>query len=177
MCASPTPGGFWQRVRKHLRTNEIAFCTLQKSAHMFEKKGDRSETRWNVPRSERLNVEGGFTCSEVVPEWELLVYTPAVFVRVASKGLTRYGTWKKVRKMEGRVGTSRRPNVQTPVDEERKGKRTARAGITGLAGVSSINHDSCYHELYCLSSINIVLALSKRPYLFERFCKAKKTKG
>jgi hypothetical protein len=71
---------------------------------MFEKKGDRSETRWNVPGSERLNVEGGFACSEIVPEWELLVYTPAVFVRVASKGLTRYGTWKKVRKMEGRVG-------------------------------------------------------------------------
>jgi hypothetical protein len=34
-----------------------------------------------------------------VPFWELLVHTPAVFVRVASKGLTGYGTWKKIRKM------------------------------------------------------------------------------
>jgi len=45
-----------------------------------------------------------------VPEWELLVYTPAVFVpqnrpgsririEVASKGLTGYGTWECVRKM------------------------------------------------------------------------------
>jgi hypothetical protein len=34
------------------------------------------------------------------PEWELLVYTPAVFVRVVSKGLTGYGTWKSIWKME-----------------------------------------------------------------------------
>jgi hypothetical protein len=30
-----------------------------------------------------------------IPNWELLVYTPAVFVRVANKGVTGYGTWKK----------------------------------------------------------------------------------
>ena len=35
-----------------------------------------------------------------VPEWELLVHTPAVFVRVANKGVAAYGTWKKIRKME-----------------------------------------------------------------------------
>jgi hypothetical protein len=29
-----------------------------------------------------------------VPDWELLVHTPAVFVRVASKGLTGYGVRK-----------------------------------------------------------------------------------
>jgi hypothetical protein len=36
----------------------------------------------------------------IVPNWELLVYTPGVFVRVASKRLAGYGTWKSVRKME-----------------------------------------------------------------------------
>jgi hypothetical protein len=33
--------------------------------------------------------------------WELLVHTPAVFVRVANKGDAGYGTWKKIRKSEG----------------------------------------------------------------------------
>jgi len=33
-----------------------------------------------------------------VPEWELLVHTPAVFVRVANTEVTGYGTWKSVRK-------------------------------------------------------------------------------
>jgi len=35
-----------------------------------------------------------------VPLWELLVHTPAVFVRVANKGVAGYGTWKKIRNME-----------------------------------------------------------------------------
>jgi hypothetical protein len=34
-----------------------------------------------------------------VPEWELLVHTPAVFVIAANKGVTGYRTWKKIRKM------------------------------------------------------------------------------
>ena len=42
-------------------------------------------------------------CNRFEPERELLVYTPAVFVRVASKGLTGYGTWKGVRRMEDRL--------------------------------------------------------------------------
>jgi hypothetical protein len=41
-----------------------------------------------------------------IPEWELLVYTPAVFVRGANEGVTGYGTWKRVRKMGGRVECS-----------------------------------------------------------------------
>jgi hypothetical protein len=50
------------------------------------------------------------------PKWELLVHTPAVFVRVASKGLTGYGTWKCIRKMEDScraVGRLERLNVKT----------------------------------------------------------------
>jgi hypothetical protein len=46
----------------------------------------------------------------IVPNWELLVYTPGVFVRVASKGLAGYGTWKTVRRMENISGT--RGNVR-----------------------------------------------------------------
>jgi hypothetical protein len=42
----------------------------------------------------------GILKDDLVPEWEFWVHTPAVFVRVANKGLARYVTWKKVRKME-----------------------------------------------------------------------------
>src|SRR6266478_1275822 len=47
----------------------------------------------------------------------------------------------------------------------------------GLAVVSSIKHDPRYHELHDLSSTIIVLVFRKLAYLFERFCKVKKTKG
>jgi len=54
-----------------------------------------------------------------VPAWELLVHTPAVFVRVASKGFAGYGTWKSVRKLEDsdgcNVGTSRAVGVSAPL--------------------------------------------------------------
>src|SRR5260370_439121 len=51
---------------------------------------------WVAPRQVRSR-DG-----ELVPEWELLVHTPAVFVRAANTGLTGYGTWKRVRRMGGR---------------------------------------------------------------------------
>jgi len=38
--------------------------------------------------------------SRNVPFWELLVHTPAVFVRVANKGVTGYGTWKSAEAIE-----------------------------------------------------------------------------
>jgi hypothetical protein len=37
-----------------------------------------------------------------VPFWELLVHTPAVFVRVANKGLTAYGKWKSAKDIENK---------------------------------------------------------------------------
>jgi len=37
--------------------------------------------------------------AQTFPKWEECPHTPGVFVRVASKGLTGYGTWKKIRKM------------------------------------------------------------------------------
>ena len=42
-------------------------------------------------------------CTRCEPEWELLVHTSAVFVRAANTGLTGYGTWKCVRRMEDRL--------------------------------------------------------------------------
>jgi hypothetical protein len=54
-------------------------------------KGGRLQVEvWDPPEMKARWAGGWF------PEWELLVYTPAVFVRVASKGLTVYGTWKSV---------------------------------------------------------------------------------
>jgi hypothetical protein len=42
-------------------------------------------------------LSGGF------PKWEEYPHTPGVFVRVANKGVAGYGTWKSIRKMEGKV--------------------------------------------------------------------------
>jgi hypothetical protein len=81
-----------------LKTKELIFWRVQKSAQEFEKKRDSSETRGSICKSERLNVEEAST----VPEWEEYPHTPAVFVRVANKGLAGYGTWKSVRKMGDR---------------------------------------------------------------------------
>ena len=50
------------------------------------------------------------------PEWELLVHTPAVFVRAANTGVAGNGTWKRVRKRGSK-------------DVRREGKR--RKGING----------------------------------------------
>ena len=48
----------------------------------------------------RLQLETGKT-DRAVPKWEEYPHTPGVFVRVANKGLTGYGTWKSLRKMGG----------------------------------------------------------------------------
>ena len=42
------------------------------------------------------DVEG----EEEVPKWEELVYTSAVFVKVANTGVTGYGTWKSAQGYE-----------------------------------------------------------------------------
>ena len=42
------------------------------------------------------------------PKREEYPHTPAVFVRVANTGLTAYGKWKCVRKMEARVACGHR---------------------------------------------------------------------
>jgi hypothetical protein len=69
--------------------------------------------------------------------------------------------------MEGRV---RGLNAETL--SAQRGRRRSR-----MAGASSNHHDPCYHELHCLSNDFMVLVFSKLAYLFERFCKEKKTKG
>jgi len=50
-------------------------------------------------------------------------------------------------------------------------------GRRGLAGVRSINHDPCYHELYCLSSINIVLVFRKWHICSNDFTSGRKQRG
>jgi hypothetical protein len=57
------------------------------------------------------------------------------------------------------------------------GMRAGEEGRRGLAGVRSINHDPCYDKLHYLSSTSVVLVFNELDYLFERFCKKKKTKG
>jgi hypothetical protein len=55
---------------------------------------------------------------------------------------------------------------------------TQRRGLRGgIAEVSSINHDPCYHGLNTLSNTFVVLVVCKVAHLCEGFCKEKKTKG
>jgi hypothetical protein len=82
-----------------LEIKELRFWQVQKSAQESENKGDselgivrrgtagQAGDEWIVVATEmeRDLLRGG------VPNWEELVYTPAVFVRVASKGLRGYG--------------------------------------------------------------------------------------
>src|SRR6266481_6395461 len=96
---TPTPGVFGQRVQNRLKTRELRFWRMQKSTQECEKKGDSSETPWNIRGSERLTSDT-FRNGKNTP-------TPAVFVRVANAGLTGYGTWKSVRRTGGRIGKER----------------------------------------------------------------------
>jgi len=74
-----------------------------------------SDGEWRVKerscdsvRSLRTRILVG--CS--VPKWEELVYTPAVFVRVANKRLKPYATWKSIRKtIEEKRARVRHPAV------------------------------------------------------------------
>jgi hypothetical protein len=49
-----------------------------------------------------------------VPNWEEYPHTPGVFVRVASKGVAGYGTWKSVPIMEGLTGEIEIEGTPTP---------------------------------------------------------------
>jgi hypothetical protein len=73
-----------------------------------------------------------------IPEWELLVHTPAVFVRVANKGVAGYGTWKKIRKMEdeGEWWRERVGELSAVTLSAQRGKYRS-----GIAKVRSIIHD------------------------------------
>jgi hypothetical protein len=59
-----------------------------------------------------------------------LVHTPAVFVRVANKGVTAYGTWKRIRKMgdEGSKG-----GTGSKGDKGTEAKKTGSVGLAGPA--------------------------------------------
>jgi hypothetical protein len=57
------------------------------------------------------------------------------------------------------------------------GMAAREEGRRGLAGVRSINHAPCYYELYCLSSINIVIVFSKCHICSNDFASGRKQRG
>src|SRR5690349_23445818 len=67
-----------------------------------------------------------------VPRWELLVHTPAVFVRVASKGVAGYGRWKNIRKTgyRGRRDPSSRDARQSVRKMGDEGKRRQKEPVS-----------------------------------------------
>jgi len=68
-----------KRVVKH------SLCKERKEERKSAEEGEKREVRsWTF---EVRATSGG----RRVPEWELLVYTPVVFVRVANKGVAGYG--------------------------------------------------------------------------------------
>jgi hypothetical protein len=66
-----------------------------------------------------------------------LVHTPAVFVRVANKGVAGYGTWKKIRKMGDKGGKGSR---RSKGDKGRGAEKTDSVGLTELASVELLIH-------------------------------------
>jgi hypothetical protein len=67
---------------------------------------------------QRSREEGGLRFGRgslgVEPKWEERGYTPAVFVRVANKGVRVYGTWKSIRNFvgNGEVGKERDEDIR-----------------------------------------------------------------
>ena len=64
---------------------------------------------------------------EGVPIWEELVYTPAVFVRVANTGVAGYGEWKSAEVPENKEHRSRwsAPNSVRKVYPPSKSKKVS----------------------------------------------------
>ena len=89
---------------------------LQKRLDQFENKADKHLRR---------------NCKVRVPEWEELVYTPAVFVRVANTGVRGYGTWKSAQAHENKRAIRERLIVegwaQTREKRYRRGAECAEA--------------------------------------------------
>ena len=75
---------------------------------------------------------------------------PAVFVRVANKGVAGYRTWKRVRKTGGKGGKGGR---RSKGDKGSGAERTDSEGLTRQTGVELLIHTEWYHERLTLSSI------------------------
>jgi len=58
---------------------------------------------------------------------------PAVFVRVANKGVAGYGTWKKVRKMgdKGKFGRERAGELNAETQSAQRGRTRGRRARVG----------------------------------------------
>ena len=80
-----------QRVQSRMKINELISWRVQENA---------KESKRVRKSMEKKDLREMASDEWLVPEWELLVHPPAFFVRVASKGVAGYGTWKSVRRME-----------------------------------------------------------------------------
>ena len=78
------------------------------------------------------------------PEWEDRGYTPAVFVRVAKKGVRAYGKWKSAQAFENKA--------------EKSGLTRQTAGGSGR-GRAAGAHEAGLKE----NSFNILLAMYTTP--------------
>jgi hypothetical protein len=63
------------------------------------------------------------------------------------------------------------------LEEVMEDGRTASVGLTGLAELRSINHDTCYHELQYMSTTIIVQYLKKWAICSKDFVKRRKQRG
>src|SRR6266436_9452043 len=77
---------------------------------------------------------------------------PAVFVRVANKGVAGYGTWKRVRKTGDRGSKGR---IGSKGDKGSGAENAESAGLTELAGVVLLIHSEWSHEKLTLSRNNL----------------------
>jgi hypothetical protein len=84
----PTPGCFWAKCAESLENKGVEFLPVQRSAQECEKKALEQKL------SSRPHDFASFSKMEELPPH------PGVFARVANAGLTGYGTWKNVRRME-----------------------------------------------------------------------------
>ena len=120
---------------------------MQKSAQECEKKELEHKRGLRVP----------FECNWEFSTLGIVGTHPGSFCRVPNKGVARYGTWKRIRKMGDKRSKGNKG----------VGSRGERAGLSGhfaqaaLGKVSSINHNRCYHDLSYLSNTIIVLVFSE----------------
>jgi len=94
-AGTPTPRCFEIKSAQAVEKKRVEFFVSAKKRKRVWKNVKRQRDRWKGIRVWEMCPWSTLR----VPNREELVYTPAVLVRVASKGLAGYRTWKKVRKM------------------------------------------------------------------------------
>jgi len=93
---------------------------------------------------------------------------------VANKGVARYGTWKRIRKL-GDEGECWRERVGELNAEAQSAQRGRFRGV--LAGLLTIDHETCYHRLHHLSNYCIVLVFGELASFVRKILQAEENKG